>query len=149
MLTVGNIIYFTPFYFPNGKSKSKPKYFVVLKVVDGNNILASLPTRNDYIPEKDTIKDGCVELKDIKLNCFVISENTTITQCGKQFDFPTHIYGHQLDTYETKILNEIYQIEGTDYEVYGKMDGTIFKSLIDCLKNSDSVKKKYTRILSN
>lgn len=149
MLEVGNIIYFTPFYFPNGKSKSKPKYFVVLKVVDGKNILASLPTRNDYIPEKDTIIDGCVELKDIKLNCFVISETTKVTECGKVFEFPTHIYGHQLDTYETKLLNEIYQIEGTDYELFGKMNKIIFKDLIDCLKSSNSVKKKYIRFLSS
>jgi hypothetical protein len=149
MLEVGNIIYFTPFYFPNGKSKSKPKYFVVLKVFDGKNILASLPTRNDYIPEKDTITDGCVELKDIKLNCFVISQSTKVTECGKVFAFPTHIYGHELDTYETKLLNEIYQIEGTDYEIFGKMNKNIFEKLIDCLKTSNSVKKKFIRVLNN
>lgn len=46
MLEEGNIIYFTPFYFKNGKSTAKPKYFIVLKAnVDNKGVLASLPTR--------------------------------------------------------------------------------------------------------
>lgn len=54
MFEEGNIIYFDPFYFKNGNT-AKSKYFIVLKnVKDSNTILASLPTRRDSIPEKET-----------------------------------------------------------------------------------------------
>lgn len=49
MLEERNLIYFSPFYFPDGKSAPKEKYFIVLKNQEGNNILASLPTRKDSI----------------------------------------------------------------------------------------------------
>lgn len=147
MFQEGNIIYFDPFYFKNGNT-AKPKYFIVLKNQNGKNILASLPTRKDSIPQKDEVNNGCVELPSINLNCFVISKNTEVTDCGKYFDFKTHIYGHQIDDYEISFLEEIYPIENIDYEIWGKMKEHLFTSLIDCLKNSKSVKRKYKKILS-
>lgn len=106
MYEEGTIIKFTPFYFKNG-NKAKDKYFVVLKCLSGDSILASLPTSVDSIPEKEVIKNGCLELPEINLNCFVISEDTEITTNGKRFDVPTHIYGHQMDSYELELLNTI------------------------------------------
>ena len=49
MFKEGNILYFNPFYFENGNTP-KPKYFLVLKEVDGQLLLASLPTSHDHIP---------------------------------------------------------------------------------------------------
>lgn len=49
MFKEGNILYFEPFYFENGNTP-KPKYFLVLKEVDNQLILASLPTSHDHIP---------------------------------------------------------------------------------------------------
>lgn len=146
MYKEGNILYFTPFYFKNGNTP-KPKYFVVLKVVEGKTILASLPTRKDHIPVKDVVKSGCVELPDINLNCFVFAPNETVTCCGKCFDFPTHIYGSQLDFYEIETMNDLYRIEGVDFELFGEMQPAIFRKLVLCLKNSKAVKKKFIRIL--
>lgn len=140
------IIYFDPFYFKNGNT-AKAKYFVILKKIDGKNIIASLPTRKDYIPEKELIKDGCIEVADINLNCFVISNTTIVTDCGKIFDFPTHLYGHQIDEYEIDLMNEIYPLEGTDYFIWGKMRSAIFQDLINCFKNSKSTKRKYKKLL--
>lgn len=65
------------------------------------------------------------------------------------FDFKTHIYGHQIDVYEIEFLKEIYPLEDTDYEIWGKMKDPLFVSLIECLKNSKSVKRKYRKILEN
>ena len=149
MYEVGNIIYFTPFYFKNGRSAAKPKYFVVLKIIDGKTILASLPTRNDCIPEKETVEKGCVELPDINMNCYVFAACDPVTKCGKYFDFKTHIYGYQLDDHNIESLNEIYVNEGVDYEIFGKLKDDIFTDLIECLKNSRSVKRKYVRILNS
>jgi hypothetical protein len=146
MYTEGNILYFTPFYFKNGNT-AKPKYLVVLKTIGDKTILASLPTRTDSIPAKDVVEAGCVELPDINLNCFVISHTLPITVCNKKLDFPTFIYGHELDTYELKDLRDIYRIEGSDYNIYGKMKPEIFKDLISCLKTSKSVKQKHIKEL--
>lgn len=141
------IIYFDPFYFKNGNT-AKPKYFVVLKNIENKNILASLPTRKDSVPENKVIEKGCVELPSINLNCFVIPKNIEVTECGKFFEFKTHIYGHQIDDYEVHLLKEIYLIENADYSIWGKMKEDIFISLIECFKNSKSVKKKYQKLLN-
>lgn len=147
MYEEANIIYFTPFYFKNGNT-AKDKYFIVLKNIEEKFILASLPTRRDSIPDKDTIKNGCVELPDINLNCFVISEDIEVTTSNKTFDFPTYIYGHQLDSYDLNLLDELYKIEEVDFIVWGKMKENLFQNLIDCLKSSSAVKRKYKRLLS-
>ncbi len=146
MFEEGTIIYFDPFYFKNG-NPAKPKYFIVLKNQADKNILASLPTRTDSIPQKEEIANGCIELPSINLNCFIISDDIEVTDCGKMFDFKTHIYGHQLDVYDVESLKEIYPIENTDYEIWGKMKYDIFQLLIACLKNSKSVKRKFRKIL--
>lgn len=127
-------------------ASAKPKYFVVLKSDSNQNIIASLPTRKDAIPEKDTIEAGCVEIPSINLNCFVISPNQIITDCNKSFDFPTHLYGHQLDDYDTNILKEMYPNEGSDFSIWGKMKTNLFEELITCFKNSKSVKRKYKKL---
>lgn len=49
MLEEKNILYFTPFHFENGTSKTK--FFLVLKSISGNSILATLPTSKDFIPK--------------------------------------------------------------------------------------------------
>ncbi|MDR2206993.1 MAG: hypothetical protein LBE36_12660 [Flavobacteriaceae bacterium] len=121
---------------------------MVLKNEGFTSIIASLPTRKDSIPNKITVTDGCVELPKANLNCFVISKNKTVTECGKTFDFTTFLYGHQIDVYETKLMKEIYRNEGSDYTVWGKMKPNLFKELTDCFKNSSSVKNKYKKILS-
>lgn len=147
MYEKGSIIYFTPFYFKNGNS-AKNKYFIVLKNIDQQFVVASLPTRKDHIPAKDTIVHGCVELSDINFNCFVIAKNTPVTTCSKSFDFPTHIYGHQLDTFDLESMNDIYKVEEVDYEILGVMKKELFEELNGCLKNSKAVKRKFKRLLS-
>lgn len=146
MFSEGNIIYFDPFYFKNGNT-AKEKYFVVIKNVDGNVILASLPTRKDLIPRKDRVENGCIELPDINMNCFVISPDIEVTECGKHFDFRTHLYGYEIDSYEIKLMSELYQIEGTDYEIWGRMKCEIYSSMLECFKKSRSVKRKFRHFL--
>ena len=147
MYQEGRVIYFTPFYFQNGQSAPKEKYFVVLKVVNGSTILASLPTRNDYIPIGSTVTSGCVELPNISLNCFIIQKDTPITDKGLEFEFTTHLYGGELEDYELSMLQSIYNMEDFDYIDCGMLDASIFQSMINCFQNSDSVKRKYIRLL--
>jgi len=146
MFEKGNIIRFDPFYFKNGNT-SKPKYFVVLSVSETETVIASLPTRKDSIPENSEIDFGCIEIPEINLNCFVIAANKEITECGKMFDFKTHLYGHQIDDYSISLMNEIYPNEGSDYEIWGKMKKDIFTNMVNCFKTSKSVKWKYRKLL--
>lgn len=146
MYQEGNIIYFDPFYFKNG-NEAKPKYFVVIKSLANLNLIAVLPTRKDSIPSDKVVNNGCIDLPNINLNCFVISKEVIVTDCGKKFDFTTHLYGHQLDDYLIDSLNEIYTNEETDYIIWGKMKDELFSNLITCFKNSKSVKRKYRKLL--
>lgn len=120
---------------------------MVLKFFEGKSILASLPTSKDFIPTAHENIQGCVELPESNLNCYVFAQNQIITTCGKSFKLRTHLYGHLIDTYEVDLLNELYQNKGTDYEIFGKLKHDVFMELINCFKKSKSVKRKYKTIL--
>lgn len=147
MFEEGNIIYFTPFYFINGQSAPKPKYCIVLKAHAENAIIASLPTRKDTIPSYSDRTTGCIELPDINLNTFIFEINTIVTECGKRFEFDTFVYGHQLEVYSKDLFKDLYRIEGTDFEIFGKLKPELYQRLLKCLRDSKSVKKKFIRYL--
>lgn len=142
----GNIIYFTPFYFKNGNTP-KPKYFVVLSVSESETILASLPSSKDYIPRNEEKEFGCIELPNANLNSFVISPNIEVTECGKHFDLPTYLYGHLLDDYKIEVLKSTYTTEDKDYKIWGKMKPELLNEILNCFRNSASVKNKYKKRL--
>jgi hypothetical protein len=149
MLEVRNILYFTPFYFKNSK-EAKNKFFVVLKHIDNNAILASLPTSVDSIPAHFDYKEsGCIEIPSANFNCFVIKSSTCVTECGKFFDKNTFLYGHLLNDYDVANIQATYQIENVNFSIFGKMEKQLFDKLIDCFKNSKSIKRKYKKVLSS
>ena len=45
------------------------------------------------------------------------------------------------------MLSDIYPVEGIDYEVKGQLKEKEFNDLVNCFKNSASVKNKYKRLL--
>lgn len=145
MFTERTIIYFTPFYFKNG-NLSKNKYFVVLKNTGNSCIVASLPSSKDYVPAHLETRHGCIECSASNFNCFLISPTVTVTQCGKKFQLPTYLYGHLLDDYSIENLQELYP-KTTDYQIWGQMTLELFQELIQCFKNSKSVKRKYKKVL--
>lgn len=143
----GSILYFTPFYFKNGQSAPKNKYFVILKNINERSIIASLPTRKDHIPSHLMVEYGCIECSEINLNCFVFSPDIKVTECGKKFDFVTHLYGAFIDDYEIDLLKDLYPNEGSNYVVWGQMRAELFSDLLRCFKNSKAVKRKYKKLL--
>lgn len=120
MYKEGTIIYFNPFYFRNGQTP-KPKYFVVLKNLEEKIILAVLPTSKVKIPYNEIIENGCLDLPDINLTCYVFAANVPITECNNSFSVKTHIYGYQLSDYTLLELKETYKIEGEDFSIFGQM----------------------------
>ena len=143
MFNIGTIIFFKNFCFKNG-SEPKSKFFVVLKTLDNSQILASLPSSINKVPNYDTTDHGCIELPQSNFNCFKISNKAPITDCNKSFEKDTFMYGHFIDIYEISVLIEIHN---NQYYVWGQMKKIYFDSLILCFKNSGSVKRKFKNIL--
>lgn len=77
MFEEGNILYFNPFYFENG-NKPKPKYFLILKSMEDNLIIASLPTSHDHVPNSMEKKHGCIDDYTINFNCYYFQEGKNV-----------------------------------------------------------------------
>jgi len=142
----GTIIYFTPFYFKNGNT-SKNKYFIVLKLVDDKIVLGSLPTRSNKIPSFINVSHGCVNDDASSVNCYVFGSEIKICDNGFSFGLSTFCYGNEVEDYEMSILEEVYCVEGVDYEVVGVLLKNEFDGLIQCIKQSKSVKRRIQRLL--
>ncbi|HVY73523.1 MAG TPA: hypothetical protein VG890_01765 [Puia sp.] len=146
MYTPGKLIYFDPFEFENGNQK--PKYFLVIKVVDGRVILASLPSSQSHLPVLQQISHGCLEIPDSCINCYIFQAHKPITKHGWAFPLDTFMHGCWLDEYDISHLEDKYQIEGVEYEIVGDLTDEELKDIIECFKNSASVKRKFRRLLS-
>ncbi len=151
MLEKRNILCFDPFYFPDGKSVPKKKYFIVLRNSKNQNILASLPTRKDSVPSVYDDQQGCISLHEsdhgFDLVCYRIEANKQILENSNFFfDFPTHIYGTNLKLYPIEYF-ELYPFQDIDYQILGKVKFNIFNEIIDCLKENKSVKRGYRELL--
>lgn len=146
MYTPGKLIFFDPFYFKDGGSK--PKYFLVIKVVGQNVVLASLPSSKAHLPTNQIIKHGCLEVQDSGINCYIFEANRPVTKCGWCFELNTFLYGMWLDDFDIEALKANHSIEGVDYEIIGELTDQELQNVIECFRNSSSVKRKYKRLLS-
>lgn len=147
MYIAGNIIYYDPFYFKDG-SVSKPKYFLVLKVIDGKVVLASLPSSKQHLPGHIDVNHGCIEIPSGNINCYVFKANQIITTNDWAFPLDTFLYGQWLDEYNIELLEDIYPVENIDYQVVGQLTDQELSKLIYCFSKSASVKRKFKRLLS-
>ncbi len=147
MYSPGNIIYFDPFYFKDG-STSKPKYFLVLKIIGDDALLASLPSSISHLPRGIDTVHGCIEIPEGCINCYVFKANTVITKNNWSFPLDTFLYGQWIDDYSIEMLRDIYPIADIDYQIIGQLTNHERTQLISCFSNSASVKRKYKRILA-
>lgn len=145
MFEKGNLLKFKPFYFKNG-APAKDKFFVVLKNIDGKLVLASLPTSKDHVPSFMTVQHGCIQKPDAMINVFVFMAGEKVTD---SFAFPlnTFIYASDLDEYPVSEFSRQIEAGETDVEVIGKIKTDSYSELIDCLKSSSTLKRKYRKIL--
>ncbi|MBO7576912.1 MAG: hypothetical protein J6T03_05530 [Bacteroidales bacterium] len=143
----GAILYFTPFIFPDG-DRPKPKYFLVLKVLDDVCLLASLPTSKDFVPTTVEKNHGCIERPDINFNCYYFNPNVVICNNGFAFPIETYVYGYRLQTFrlESLLLQEI--IDETVIEECGILTEDEYAAIIRCLSNSHAVKRAYRKMLA-
>lgn len=138
----GMLLRFEPFYFKNG-ALSKPKYFVVLKYIGGTLMMASLPTSKDHIPTDLTLSQGCVNDVERDVNAYVFDAGNQVTTNLFAFPRRTFIYAEQVDEYGMEYLNAMK----SEVIELGKIKPELFQALIDCLRNSKTLKRKYRKLL--
>lgn len=150
MFDEGNLLYFDTFKFEDGTSK--PKFFIVLKNIDGLSVLASLPTSKDHIPSDVDVHAGCYELPERCVNVYVFMADVVIAvniDNGRDFSFNknTFIYGADLNMYPVGAFLQQSLKGETTIKVIGKLKPDVFADLKCCLKNSVHVKNKYRKLL--
>ena len=145
MFLPGQIIYFTSFQFKNGNAP-KDKYFVVLANIENNIIIASLPTRTNTVPSFISANHGCINIDERCYNSYLFEKDRVIGKNGFSFDMPTFIYGDQVEDYQLELLDASY-IEDVDYRIIDVLVKNEFDAIINCFKNSNSVKFKIKRRL--
>ena len=141
MYKEGQLLQFSPFVFKNGNAP-KPKYFVVLKHIDDEVMMASLPTSKDHIPSDAVVSDGCVDIPERQVNAFVFSPSTQVTETF-HFSVPTFVYGEGVDEYDQQYLDKM----NAEIEDLGNMESTLFLQLKDCIKKAALLKRKYRKLL--
>ena len=146
MFEPGNLLYFNPFIFPDG-GDPKPKFFIVLGEIDETVLLASLPTSKDHIPSDIEVKSGCIEIPDRMVNAYIFLANEVVTDNGFFFEKNTFIYGQNIKTYNSVAFLGQTASGKVVIEKKGKLKDEVFTALKDCLKNSDSVRKRYKQYL--
>ena len=141
-----SLFYFTPFYFKDG-TQSKPKYFIVLKNIGNNIIVASLPSSQNFIPFPDkNTRQGCIVLPEFR--CFCILKDTPVTNTDYCFPLTTFIYGRWVEDYNIDTLSYTYRIENEDYINYGKIKDDIFLEMLRCLQESSQIKRRFKKMIA-
>jgi hypothetical protein len=139
------IIYFNSFQFKNGNTP-RTKYFIILANTADNVIIASLPTRTNTVPSFVTVDHGCINIDERCYNSYLFKKDKIIGDKGFFFDMPTFIYGDQVEDYKVELLETNY-IEDIDYVIVDTLIKEEFAAVINCLKNSSSVKFKIKKRL--
>lgn len=151
MFEEGNILYFNPFYFENGNAP-KPKYFLVLKAVDGQVVLASLPTSHDHIPGNKEKVHGCIDDSTINFNCYYFQAKKVIAYNeveDKDFAFPrdTYVYGYRISFFDLDKFKQQIADGSSEVSMMGKLFDEEFLQVTKCLKKSTSVRRVFRKLL--
>jgi hypothetical protein len=142
----GQILYFNSFQFKNGNTP-KPKYLIVLAMVRGAVIVASLPTRTNAAPSFVRTDHGCINIDERCYNSYVFEKHRVVGENGFSFDMPTFLYGDQIEDYEVELFESNY-VEGIDYVILDKLVKKEFDAVIQCFRTSGSVRFKIKRLIA-
>lgn len=121
--------------------------------MEGDILLASLPTSKDHVPADLELKHGCMDEPERMFNVFVFlaGENVANKEDGTSFAFKknTFIYGADLDVYPAGQFDLQERMAQTSIEKIGAMNESIFNELVACLSESKMVKNKFRKMLQN
>jgi hypothetical protein len=147
MFDLFKILYITPFYFPNGQSNPKNKYYIPIYVDNDEVVFAFLPTRKIKISE-DMVAHGCMDVSNQNYSCYIFRKDIEVTACGFYFDFDTCVYSYQLNEFSKQMLSEIYKVEDVDFEVVGDLKKSEKINILKCFINSRYIKRKIKKALT-
>jgi hypothetical protein len=147
-LEPGTIVYFPQFYFPDG-APAKPKYFIYLCHGGPDMLVATLPTRTDRTPLGAVKAHGCIEANGAAFSSYYFQPGRPIATNGWFFPDPnpTYIYPRWVETYSERIFEDIYSVEGVDYQIMGRLTKAEYEALLACIVRSNDAKMKYKRLL--
>ena len=146
---VGTIVYFTPFYFPNGKSAPKNKYLIVLAHKDKDWLVASLPSSVDHVPNGVSQDHGCLSLPKAMVYAYIFEQGRPVTKEGWSFPLTTYIYTSWIEAFDKRIFTEVYSVEGVDYKVIGRLVQEEYQAVLDCALTSGDLKGRYRKLLQH
>ncbi|GAA3522757.1 hypothetical protein GCM10022393_41740 [Aquimarina addita] len=146
MFDLFKILYITPFYFPNGQSSPKNKYYIPIYIDKDEIVFAFLPTRTIKVP-KEKATHGCLNISNQNYSCYIFKKDIEVTDCGFYFDFDTCVYSYQLNEFSKQMLSEIYKVEDVDFEVIGELKKSEKIELLNCFINSRYIKRKIKKAL--
>jgi hypothetical protein len=142
------LLYCTPFYFKDGAG-AKPKYFLVLKNMGNNLIIANLPSSQNYVPFPDkNVKHGCIDLPELTFKCFCIIKGKPVTDMGYQFPLTTFLYGRWVEDYSVEVIANTYRVEDEDYKNCGKISEELYLEILNCLKDSSNIQRRFKRMIN-
>jgi hypothetical protein len=143
----GSLLLFTPFKFKNN-TEPKDKFFLVLRISDdGQMVVAPLPTSVNRLPLVINKPHGCIDVPERCHNCYLFEPGKIICDSGFSFNKPTFIYSNDIDSYEIDNLKANYPLIGRNYQEMGILHPAELEALLDCIKNSSSVKRRVKRML--
>lgn len=143
----GTVLYIYNYEFEDGDTKNK--YFLFLKEIDGNQLIVSLPSSIEYFPTGTTINHGCIELPQAQQTTYCFKSGITL-DANANFSFPedTYLHGCWLkDNISKTLFFQTYPIKGIHYEIKGVLEEQELSAVIDCFKQSSSVKRRIKKLL--
>lgn len=144
---IGTVIYFTPFYFPNGKSAPKNKYFIVLGHVDEQWVVASLPSSVDRVPDGVAQVHGCLHMPKAMFSVYIFEAAKSVTNSGWGFPLTTYVYTAWVEAFDKRIFSEVYTVQDVDYTVVGRLTKEQYEALVQCALTSGDLKGRFRNIL--
>lgn len=143
MFSPGNILYFDDFTFTDGSSK--PKYFLVVKEKEEGVIILSLPSSQKKLPGDTILEHGCLNIPQKGIGCYIFLTDIPITECGFSFPLVTYLYAEQITDLSVEDLKNFY--DPSTYSLKGKLKESEHQKIIECVKASHNLKKKYRQYL--
>lgn len=148
MFEEGKVLYFDPFYFMDKAGGQKPKYYIVLKKLQDEVVLATLPTSKDFVPSSIEKAHGCMEYPDINFNCYYFAAGQAVCTNGFGFPVETYVYGYRLQTHRVDNFVKMVEDGETAISEKGQLTAEEYRAIVDCLKSSPAVKRIYRNALN-
>jgi hypothetical protein len=142
----GTLLHIPNYVFENGDFKNK--FFLILKEIDGCQLIVSLPSSIEYFPTGTPINHGCIDLAQAQQTTYCFKADY-ILDTNNNFSFPkdTFLHGCWLKEVDKILFFQTYPIQDFHYEIKGVLDHTELTSVIECFKNSPSVKRRIKKLL--